>query len=134
MNCRLSSRRKRSQCVEYVVTCCARPGNPTEQVAHGILAKITGQNRSTARGVEEPFATITGSDGHHALVEADVDALLPECGFRMLTPEELKLGMAFAQSYIITGNKREQVKQVGNAVTPPVAQAIAQRCVESLAS
>lgn len=120
------------------------------------------RNRSTARGVEEPFATITGSDGHHALVmsyynntgysnpdkdtlpvittlsrhalvEADVDALLPECGFRMLTPEELKLGMAFEKTYIITGNKREQVKQVGNAVTPPVAQAIAQRCVESLA-
>ena len=58
----------------------------------------------------------------------------PECGFRMLTPEELKLGMAFAQTYIVTGNKREQVKQIGNAVTPPVAQAIAQRCVASLVS
>lgn len=121
------------------------------------------RNRSMARSVDDPLATITSSDGHHALVmsyygnvgysdpdkevlpvittldrhalvEADVDALLPECGFRMLTPEELKLGMAFAEAYIVTGNKREQVRQIGNAVTPPVAQAIAQRCVESLVS
>lgn len=47
-------------------------------------------------------------------------------------PEELKRGMAFADDYIITGNKRERVRQVGNAVTPPVAAWIAQRCVESL--
>lgn len=49
-------------------------------------------------------------------------------------PEELKRGMAFAPDYIITGNKRDQVRQVGNAVTPPVAAWIAQRCVESLTS
>ncbi len=73
----------------------------------------------------------------HALVECDATAfdpadLIDACGFRMLSPEELKLGMSFPAEYVITGNKREQVKQVGNAVCPNVAEWIVGRCVESL--
>lgn len=73
----------------------------------------------------------------HALVECDATAfdpadLIDSCGFRMLSPEELKLGMSFPDSYVITGNKREQVKQVGNAVCPNVAEWIVGRCAESL--
>ncbi len=73
----------------------------------------------------------------HALVECDTTAfdpadLIDSCGFRMLSPEELKLGMSFPAEYVITGNKREQVKQVGNAVCPNVAEWIVGRCVESL--
>lgn len=74
----------------------------------------------------------------HALVECDATAfdpadLIDACGFRMLEPEELKLGMSFPKEYVITGNKREQVRQVGNAVACNVAEWIVERCVESLA-
>ena len=31
-------------------------------------------------------------------------------------------GMAFPADYFMTGNRREQVKQSGNAVTPPAAR------------
>ena len=79
--------------------------------------------------VSNPMATITGVQ-RHALVTPE--EMLPECGFRMLEPEELMLGMGFVPSYIVTGNKRERVKQVGNAVCPPVAEWIAVQCVESL--
>jgi DNA (cytosine-5)-methyltransferase 1 len=41
--------------------------------------------------------------------------------------------MAFPTDYIIKGNKRQRVKQLGNAVTPPVMEMIFRRCVESLA-
>lgn len=73
----------------------------------------------------------------HALVECDATAfdpadLIDACGFRMLEPEELKLGMSFPKEYVITGNKREQVRQVGNAVACNVAEWIVERCVESL--
>lgn len=73
----------------------------------------------------------------HALVECDATAfdpadLINSCGFRMLEPEELKLGMSFPKEYVITGNKREQVRQVGNAVACNVAEWIVERCVESL--
>lgn len=74
---------------------------------------------------------------HHALVQCDSVAfdpadLIDDCGFRMLEPEELKLGMSFPTEYVITGNKREQVRQIGNAVACNVAEWIVERCVESL--
>jgi DNA (cytosine-5)-methyltransferase 1 len=37
--------------------------------------------------------------------------------------------MAFPQEYKIQGNKREQVKQLGNAVTPPVMGILMERVV-----
>lgn len=54
-----------------------------------------------------------------------------DCGFRMLQPHEIKAAMAFPQEYIIKGGKREQVKQLGNAVTPPVMGILMQRIVET---
>lgn len=40
--------------------------------------------------------------------------------------------MSFDDNYIILGNSREKVKQLGNAVTPPVMEWIIGRCIESL--
>ena len=80
--------------------------------------------------VDKPLPTIPTIE-KHALVTPE--AMLPECGFRMLEPHELKLGMSFPDEYIILGNKRDQVKQIGHAVACNVAQWIAERCVESLA-
>jgi DNA (cytosine-5)-methyltransferase 1 len=40
--------------------------------------------------------------------------------------------MAFPDAYIVRGNKRERVKQFGNAVTPPVMQMLIERCAETL--
>lgn len=69
---------------------------------------------------------------HQALIEPDADAVVEACGFRMLNPRELKLGMSFPDDYVILGSKRDQVRQVGNAVACNVAQWIVARCVESL--
>lgn len=81
------------------------------------------------KSVNEPLPTIPTLE-HHALVTPE--DVLPECGFRMLEPHELKLGMSFPDSYVILGNKRDQVRQIGNAVCCNVAEFIARRCVESL--
>ena len=51
----------------------------------------------------------------------------------MLAPHEIQAAMAFPKDYVLTGNHREKVKQLGNAVTPPVMQLLMQRVVESLA-
>ena len=45
--------------------------------------------------------------------------------FRMLQPHELAQAQGFPASYIFTGNKSEQVRQIGNAVCPPIAEALA---------
>jgi DNA (cytosine-5)-methyltransferase 1 len=57
---------------------------------------------------------------------------LEDCFYRMLLPHEVKLGMAFDADYVVKGNSKEQVKQCGNAVTPPVMKDLVQRCVETL--
>lgn len=67
---------------------------------------------------------------HQGLVEPEVD--IDDCGFRMLEPHEIKAAMAFPSEYVITGNKREQVKQCGNAVTPPIARMLLPRVIASL--
>jgi DNA (cytosine-5)-methyltransferase 1 len=40
--------------------------------------------------------------------------------------------MAFPTSYEVLGNKRDRVKQYGNAVTPPAMATLIQRQVEAL--
>lgn len=75
--------------------------------------------------VIEPVRTIT-TTGHQSLLTADditaaakhVDDVL----FRMLEPGECKRAMAFPGGYVMHGNRREQVKLAGNAVTPPAAR------------
>jgi DNA (cytosine-5)-methyltransferase 1 len=86
--------------------------------------------RGGAARVGDPVPTVTTRD-RHALVEPAVE--IDDCGFRMLEPHEIQAAMAFAAEYVVTGNKRERVRQLGNAVTPPVMEMILRRCVETLA-
>lgn len=81
------------------------------------------------RAVDRELGTVTTKD-KHALVETAVD--VEDCGFRMLQPHEIGRGMAFDDGYTVLGNKREKVRQYGNAVTPPVMQLILERCLETL--
>ena len=52
--------------------------------------------------------------------------------FRMLEPSEIGAAMAFYRDYVVLGNKRERVRQFGNAVTPPVAEVIVSALVEAI--
>lgn len=81
------------------------------------------------RSVRAPMPTQTTVEGD-ALVQSAMD--VEDCLFRMLMPEEIKLGMAFAQSFQLLGNKREQVRLCGNAVTPPVARDLIGAVVEAI--
>ena len=40
--------------------------------------------------------------------------------------------MAFNKDYVVCGDTKQQTKQLGNAVTPPVMEWIIEQCVESL--
>jgi len=81
--------------------------------------------------VTEPARTMVASAVNQSLV--DPADLVDDCGFRMLTPYEVTAAMAFPTGYIRTGlTKRDQVKLAGNAVTPPVAQAIMAPVINAL--
>lgn len=84
---------------------------------------------SGARGVDEPMPTQTTIQGD-ALVGPQV--AVEDCTFRMLDPEEIKIAMAFGFGYVVLGNKREQVRQLGNAVTPPAARDLIAAVVEAI--
>lgn len=73
------------------------------------------------RPIDEPMATIPTLH-KHALVIPDTIPALEDCLFRMLKPPEIGLGMGFAPTYVVLGNQREQVRQYGNAVTPPASR------------
>lgn len=83
-----------------------------------------------AEPVVAPHRTMDTRDRYGLLDPAiEVD----DCGFRMLEPHEIGRAMAFADGYIVLGNKRERVRQYGNAVTPPVMTMILGRAIASLA-
>lgn len=80
-----------------------------------------------ARPVTDPVGTLTTE------VSAETAAaLVDECRFRMLTPAEVALAMAFPEEYLWLGTNRERVRMAGGAVTPPAARDLIGAVVESL--
>lgn len=80
----------------------------------------------------EPMRTLT-TEGHQSLLAAERPTFnLDDVWFRMLEPRELKRSMDFPADYVIKGNRREQARQAGNAVTPPSSRDLITVGVESL--
>jgi DNA (cytosine-5)-methyltransferase 1 len=85
--------------------------------------------------VTDPLPTATTIDPYG--LATDLDDAVENCGFRMLEPHEIAKAMVMDSRndgtvYQVTGTKRDQVKQYGNAVTPPVMRMLVERCVASL--
>jgi DNA (cytosine-5)-methyltransferase 1 len=79
----------------------------------------------------EPTRTLSTRD--RASLVTDVKSpCIEDCNYRMLLPHEIKSGMAFHGDYKVLGNSRDQVKQLGNAVTPPVMKELLKRCIATL--
>ena len=108
-------------------------GDPLTTVAaggvhHGLPVSYYGNGQGQPTG--QPVPTVPTRD-RFALV--DPEAAVDECGFRMLEPHEVAAAMAFPDGYIPRDlSKRDRVKLAGNAVTPPVMTAIAERIMVAL--
>lgn len=93
---------------------------------------VTMRGANAPKGVAQPLDTFAANGTHHGLASPQsID--VEDCEFRMLEPHEIMAGMAFPKEYVMTGNKREQVKQSGNAVTPPAARDLISIGAEALA-
>lgn len=80
----------------------------------------------------EPARTMTTTGGQ-SLLAAERPTIDPnDVLFRMLEPREIAAAMDFPSDYRILGNRREQVRQAGNAVTPPAARDLVGLVAESL--
>lgn len=69
----------------------------------------------TGRSVDRPIGTVTCLD-RWAVVDSDQ--------MRMLSVAECSDAMGFPAGYQLTGTRRDQIKQLGNAVCPPVAREV----------
>ncbi|MFF0146003.1 DNA (cytosine-5)-methyltransferase 1 [Amycolatopsis sulphurea] len=95
------------------------------------IAELRGGG-SDARHVREPLATVCASGNHHMLVHQTAPPAVEDCTFRMLSIPEIQAAMAFRPDYVVTGNKRERVRQLGNGVTPPAAEWLVSAAVAAL--
>lgn len=95
---------------------------------HYLLVPYSGDDKP--HPVEEPARTVTTHD-RECLLGTAID--INDCTFRMLQPHEIQAAMGFPAGYIVRGNARDRVKQLGNAVTPPAMSLLFARCAATLA-
>lgn len=114
-------------------------GTLTSQTKHGVISHESFKaflsyyynGSDIASDIKEAARTFSTRD-RVSLVVAGEKPKIDDCYYRMLLPHEVKLGMAFRNDYIVLGNSRDQVKQLGNAVTPPAMEFLIERCIETL--
>lgn len=100
--------------------------DPTLTTDHLLYGYDTGH----LRPLTQPLPTQTTVEGD-ALLRAAI--AVEDCTFRMLDVHEIKQGMAFASAFQMPfGAKRDRVKMLGNAVTPPAARDLFAAVVEAI--
>ena len=130
---------------------CADADQPLSTVTpnprHGLVVPQAEPHLLTYHGcsgwhsIGLPTTTQTTKE-RHALVlpngtDLDLDdpdqleAAIDSCGFRMLSWQEARLGMAFPESYKMTRNKRNNFFGLGQAITPCVVPWMIERAIEA---
>jgi len=74
------------------------------------------------RSLARPLGTVTCKD-RYALIHGD--------RMRMLTVDEYRAAMTFPAGYVLTGTREEQVRQLGNAVPPLMAEGVMRQVMEA---
>lgn len=100
----------------------------TNEAFSSFIQSYYGQ--TTLNAITEPLGTATTKERH--LVVSYQEPKIEDCYYRMLKPPEIKIAMAFDRNYIVCGSGKDQVKQLGNAVTPPAMEWLLQQCISSL--
>lgn len=79
-----------------------------------------------SQAADRPLDTVV-SKARFGLVTVDLDGepwAVVDIGLRMLQPRELARAQGFADSYVLTGTKAQQIERIGNSVCPPVVEAL----------
>jgi DNA (cytosine-5)-methyltransferase 1 len=113
-------------------------GNEPVVAAEGAAPTVTTRDRlamvvpftrnGRGRDAEVDVAPTLATEGPPGLVFSEEE--IDECRFRMFQLHEIARAMAFAEDYVVLGNKRERMAQYGNAVTPPAMELLVGRLLE----
>ncbi len=108
------------------------------------MSRPGGNDSGHIGSADEPIRTITSFDNMQVAIPLVMDEAvglprLPDGRYldiriRMLKPSELAAAHSFPPDYKLTGNRGEQVKQIGNSVPVQTAKAIVRAMLESLAA
>lgn len=88
------------------------------------------------QGLNEPLGTIV-TKGRFSLVTCQVDGrtkVITDIRYRMFQPDELKAAQGFPAWYQTPGTKRDQIKGIGNSVSPYAAAAVIEANVTTQAA
>lgn len=114
----------------------AHPTQALVSAPISLFAKQNGGPNDTAwHYTSDPFNTLTTRPGANtALLSVDELAALDPLDwyYRMLKVVEIQGGMGVSLDRVITGTQEDQVKQLGNMVTPPSAEMICKRMLAVL--
>ena len=88
------------------------------------MSRPAGPDSGHVRSSKEPMRTITTYDNVQGVFAVLDDGRLLDIRIRMLKPSELAAAHSFPKDYKLSGNRADQVKQIGNSVPVQTAKAI----------
>lgn len=107
-------------------------------ITHGILSNESVNaflsyyyGNAQATGMREPAGTVSTHDRLALVMKPTKNIRIEDCTYRMLKPHEIQTAMSFEKDYVVCGNSRDKVKQLGNAVTPPVMEWLVERGIQT---
>jgi DNA (cytosine-5)-methyltransferase 1 len=103
-------------------------GIVTDEVWKSFISYYYGNTQVS--NITDALGSATTKDRHQLITYKEPK--LEDCYYRMLKPPEVKVAMAFDGDYVVLGSGKDQVKQLGNAVTPPAMEYLLEQCIESL--
>ena len=88
------------------------------------MSRPGGHDSGHVRPADKPIQTLTTCDNVQGVFPVLEDGRVIDIRIRMLKPSELAAAHSFPADYILTGNRGEQVKQIGNSVPVQTAAAM----------
>ena len=88
------------------------------------MSRPGGHDSGHIRTADKPIQTLTTCDNVQGVFPVLEDGRVIDIRIRMLKPSELAAAHSFPADYVLTGNRSEQVKQIGNSVPVETAAAM----------
>lgn len=94
------------------------------------MSRPAGKDSGHIRSAKKPMQTITTYDNIQGVFAVLDDGRLLDIRIRMLKPSELAAAHSFPKDYKLSGNRADQVKQIGNSIPVQTAKAIVKAMFE----
>lgn len=110
----------------------------TSMITHGLVSNQSVNaflsyyyGNSQASGMQAPINTVSTRDRVSLVLSSPDNIDINDCTYRMLLHNEIQAAMAFDPDYVVCGSGKDKVRQLGNAVTPPVMEWLLERGIET---